>query len=59
VGESEDVRLLHSRTCLNVANLNEDFLVRIKVGMGARANGSMEHAPLGIALEVAEEAGFL
>ena len=58
VGESEDVRLLHPRACLNVANLNKDFIVGIKVRVGARASGSMGHAPLDIALEVAEEAGF-
>ena len=58
VGESEDVRLLHPRACLNVANLNKDFLVGIKVRVGARASGSMGHAPLDIALEVAEEAGL-
>lgn len=56
VGESEDLRLLHPRACLNVANLNKDFLVGIKVRVGARASGSMGHAPLDIALEVAEEA---
>ena len=59
VGEFEDVQLLPSRACLNVANFNKDFLVGIKVRMGARASGSIGHAPLGIALEVAEEAGFL
>ena len=59
VGEPQDERLLHSRACLNVANLNKDFLVRIKARLGARASGSMGHAPLGIALEVAEKAGFL
>ena len=58
VGESEDVRLLHPRACLNVAKLNKDFLVGIKVRVGARASGSMGHAPLDIALEVAEEAGL-
>jgi len=58
VGESEDLRLLHPRACLNVANLNKDFLVGIKVRVGARASGSMGHAPLDIALEVAEEAGL-
>ena len=58
VGESEDVRLLHPRACLNVANLNKDFLVGIKVRVGARASGSLGHAPLDIALEVAEEAGL-
>jgi len=58
VGESEDLRLLHPRACLNVANLNRDFLVGIKVRVGARASGSMGHAPLDIALEVAEEANL-
>ncbi|MBH67592.1 MAG: amidohydrolase/deacetylase family metallohydrolase [Rhodospirillaceae bacterium] len=58
VGESEDLRLLHPRACLNVAKLNKDFLVGIKVRVGARASGSMGHAPLDIALEVAEEAGL-
>ncbi len=53
------MQLLPSRACLNVANFNKDFLVGIKVRMGARASGSIGHAPLGIALEVAEEAGFL
>jgi dihydroorotase len=56
VGESEDVRLLHPRACLHVANLNKDLLVGIKVRVGARASGAMGHAPLDIAIEVAEEA---
>lgn len=56
VGESEDVRLLHPRACLHVANLNKDLLVGIKVRVGARASGSMGYAPLDIAIEVAEEA---
>ena len=50
VGESEDLRLLHPRACLNVANLNKDFLVGIKVRVGSRASGTMGHAPLDIAL---------
>ena len=58
VGEPEDVRLLHPGACLNVVNLNKDFLVGIKVRVGALASGSMGHAPLDIALEVAEEAGL-
>ena len=56
VGESEGLRLLHRRACLNVAKLHKDFLVGIKVRVGAKASGSMGHAPLDIALEVAEEA---
>jgi dihydroorotase len=56
VGESEDIRLLHPRACLNVAKLHKDFLVGIKVRVGAKASGSMGYAPLDIALEVAEEA---
>ena len=58
VGESEDVRLLHARACLNVANLHRDLLVGIKVRVGARASGSMGYAPLDIAIEVAEETGM-
>jgi dihydroorotase len=58
IGESEDIRLLHPRACLNVAKLHKDFLVGIKVRVGAKASGSMGHAPLDIALEVAEEAGL-
>ena len=58
VGEPEDVRILHPGACLNVVNLNKDFLVGIKVRVGALASGSMGHAPLDIALEVAEEAGL-
>jgi dihydroorotase len=56
VGESEDVRMLHPRACLHVANLNKDLLVGIKVRVGARASGVMGYAPLDIAIEVAEEA---
>lgn len=58
VGESEEVRFLHPSACLNVANLNKDFLVGIKARVGARASSSMGHAPLDIALEVVEEAGL-
>ena len=58
VGECEDVRLLHPRACLHVAEMHRDILTGVKVRVGLRASGASGHAPLDIALEVAEEAGM-
>jgi dihydroorotase len=58
VGECGDIRLLHPRACLHVAELNRDMIVGLKVRVGARAGEASGHHPLDIALEVAEEGGF-
>ncbi|MBM86168.1 MAG: amidohydrolase/deacetylase family metallohydrolase [Rhodospirillaceae bacterium] len=58
VGECEDLRLLHPRSCLHVAEMHKDLLVGIKVRVGQRASGPSGFHPLDIAIEVAEEAGL-
>ena len=58
VGECEDLRLLHAPACVNVAKLNRDMIVGIKVRVGLRASGPSGHHPLDIAIEAAEAAGM-
>jgi dihydroorotase len=55
VGESSDLRLLDLGECVRVAQENRDLIVGIKVRVGRGASGSRGIAPLGMALEVAEE----
>jgi dihydroorotase len=58
VGESEDIRLMDPVTAAAVANANRDVIVGIKVRVGRHASGDQGAAPLGIALQVAEETGL-
>ena len=58
VGESEDVRLLDIKSCVQVAREHADLIVGIKVRVGRSASGSAGAYPLDMALEVAEETGL-
>ena len=58
VGESEDVRLLDIKSCVQVAREHADLIVGIKVRVGRSASGSAGAFPLDMALEVAEETGL-
>ncbi len=58
VGESEDVRLLDIKSCVQVAREHADLIVGIKVRVGRHASGSAGAYPLDMALEVAEETGL-
>ena len=58
VGESDDMRLLDARLCLEAAREHADLVVGIKVRVGRNASGWSGVAPLDIALEVAEHAGL-
>ncbi|MGL4526466.1 MAG: amidohydrolase/deacetylase family metallohydrolase [Aestuariivirga sp.] len=58
VGESEDIRLMDPVTAAAVADANRDVIVGIKVRVGRHASGDQGVAPLGIALQVAEETGL-
>jgi dihydroorotase len=58
VGESEDIRLMDPVTAAAVADANRDVIVGIKVRVGRHASGDQGAAPLGIALQVAEETGL-
>jgi dihydroorotase len=58
VGESEDIRLMDPVTAAQVADANRDVIVGIKVRVGRHASGDQGVAPLGIALQVAEETGL-
>lgn len=58
VGESEDIRLMDPVTAVEVALANPDVIVGIKVRLGRHASGDQGAAPLGIALQVAEQSGL-
>ncbi|WP_421694298.1 amidohydrolase/deacetylase family metallohydrolase [Aestuariivirga sp.] len=58
VGESEDIRLMDPVTAAQVADENRDVIVGIKVRVGRHASGDQGVAPLGIAMQVAEETGL-
>jgi dihydroorotase len=57
VGESEEIRMLAPRDCVEVYEKNRDVLVGIKVRVGQHASGTQGWNALGMALEVAEEVG--
>lgn len=58
VGESEDVRLLDIKSCVQAAREHADIVAGVKVRVGRHASGSMGVSPLDMALEVAEELGL-
>lgn len=58
VGECLDLNLLHPIACRNVAKMNADLIIGIKVRIGARTSGSNGVQPLEVAIEVAEDAGL-
>lgn len=58
VGESEELRLMAPVDAVEVANANRDYIVGIKVRVGARASGRSGTVPLDIALQVANEVGM-
>jgi dihydroorotase len=58
VGESEEIRLMNPVDAVEVADQNRDVVVGIKVRVGKHASGTQGSHALGIALQVAEEAGM-
>ena len=58
VGESEEIRLMAPLDAVEVARANRDFVVGIKVRVGAHASGRSGTVPLDIALQVADEVGM-
>jgi dihydroorotase len=58
VGESEEIRLMAPIDAVEIANVNRDIIVGIKVRVGARASGRSGIMPLDIALQAAEEVGM-
>ena len=58
VGESEEVRLMNPIDAVDVALQNRDVIVGIKVRVGLHASGTQGASVLGIALQVAEQAGM-
>ncbi|MGB0504609.1 MAG: amidohydrolase/deacetylase family metallohydrolase [Pikeienuella sp.] len=58
VGESENLSLMDPVTAVEVAKANPDVIVGIKVRLGLHASSIHGAAPLGIALQVAEESGL-
>ena len=58
VGESEEIRLMNPMDAVDVALQNRDVVVGIKVRVGLHASGTQGSNVLGIALQVAEEAGL-
>jgi len=57
VGESEEIRMLAPKECVEVYEQNRDVLVGVKVRVGRHASGTQGWNALGMALEVAEEVG--
>jgi dihydroorotase len=58
VGESEDLRLMDPKTCVQVARENSDIIRGIKVRIGARTSGVNGITPLHYAIEVADHCGL-
>ena len=58
VGESKDLGLLNSRTCLRVAKEQADLVVGIKVRVGGGTSGALGIIPMQIAKEVAQQLGL-
>lgn len=58
VGESENIKLMAPREAVRVANANKDVIVGIKIRLGRNASGDQGMAPMGYALQVAEETGL-
>ena len=55
VGESADLRLLHSSACIDVARQHSDLICGIKVRLGGNVSGTLGTQPLDIAIDAAEE----
>ncbi len=58
VGESEEIRLMDPAGAVETVNQNRDVIVGIKVRIGRRSSGTQGWSALGIALDVAKEAGM-
>ena len=58
VGESQDMRLMDTKTCADVAMANSDLIRGIKVRIGAGTSGANGITPLFHALEAADRAGM-
>lgn len=58
VGESQDMRLMDTANCADVARANPDLIRGIKVRVGANTSGVNGIAPLYHALEAADRAGL-
>jgi dihydroorotase len=58
VGESHDIRLMAARDAVEVAEVNRDVIIGIKVRIGRIASGPAGIAPLDVALQVADETGL-
>src|SRR6476660_6904183 len=58
IGESEEMRLMAPNEAVQVADANRDVIVGIKVRVGRGSSGIHGAAPLGIALQAANEVGM-
>ncbi len=58
MGECEDLRLLDMNSCISVAREHADLVIGIKVRVGRGSSGTRGHAPLDMAIEVAETLGL-
>jgi len=58
VGESQDLRLMDTATCVSVARDNPDVIRGIKVRIGLNTSGVNGIVPLHYAIEAAEQAGL-
>jgi dihydroorotase len=55
VGESADLKFLHTAACVDVARKHADLICGVKVRLGGNVSGTLGTIPLDLAIDAAEE----
>lgn len=55
VGESADLKFLHTSACVDVARQHSDLICGVKVRLGGNVSGTLGTIPLDLAIDAAEE----
>ncbi len=55
VGESADLKFLHTSACVEVARKHSDLICGVKVRLGGNVSGTLGTIPLDLAIDAAEE----
>lgn len=55
VGESADLKFLHTGACVDVAREHSDLICGVKVRLGGNVSGTLGTIPLDLAIDAAEE----
>lgn len=55
VGESADLKFLHTNACVDVAREHSDLICGVKVRLGGNVSGTLGTIPLDLAIDAAEE----